>query len=68
LLALLVDDDELSHEPEESAGVGSGVTCGDFVAIAEVDPDLEQVLALLFDVVGLEVVDNGQVVDVAAVS
>ena len=39
---------------------------GDLCAISHVDPNFEVMLALLFQVVALEVVDDGEVVDVAA--
>ena len=64
--ALLVYNDILAHEVEEASGVGVRVTCRDLGTITHVQPDLDMVLSLFFEVVRLEVVDDGKVVDVSA--
>ena len=64
--ALLVYNDILAHEAKEASGVGVRVTCRDLGTITHVQPDLDMVLSLFFEVVRLEVVDNGKVVDVSA--
>ena len=50
---------------EEAASVGVGVARADLEAVAQVDPHFDLVLAPLLEIVRLQVVDNGQVVDVA---
>ena len=62
----LVDDDELAHEVQESASVRVGVARRDLRSVSHVDPDFDVMFAPLFEVVRLQVVDDRQVVDVAA--
>ena len=50
---------------EESTSVWIGVASANFRAVTQVDPHFDLMLAPLFEVVPLQVVDNGQVVDVA---
>lgn len=63
----LVDDDLLAHELVEAVGVQVRVRGRDQVAVTLVEPDLQEVLSLLLDVESLQIVDHGDVVDVAAV-
>ena len=56
----------LAHEVQESASVGIRVSGRNFLTIAQVQPHLDVMLTFLLEVVALEVVDNGEVVDVAA--
>ena len=62
---LLINDHVLPHEVQESASVWVRVRRRDHFAIAHVNVDLDVVLAPLLEIVGLQVVDDRQVVDVA---
>ena len=66
--ALLIYDYVLSHEVQETSCIRVGVTGWDFWAVTHVEPNLDKVLAAFFKIVVLQVVNNGQVVDVAAIS
>ena len=62
----MVDDDEFAHEAKESSGVGVRVTCRDEVAISQIQPDLDVVLSPFLPIIGLKVVNDGNVVDILA--
>ena len=62
---MLVNNDHFAHEMKESPRVGIGMSGRYKLAIAHVQVHLDVVLAPLLEVVGLQVVDDGQVVDVA---
>ena len=64
--ALLVYNDMLAHEVEEATGIGVRVACRDLCSITHVQPNLNMVLTLLLEVVRLQVVNNGKIVDVSA--
>ena len=61
----LVDDDVLAHEVQVATSVRVRVARGDQGAVPSVEPYFDQILALLFEIVRLEVVDDGKVVNVA---
>lgn len=63
----LVDDDVVLHELEEALHVQLRIHSRYPVLLTIVEPDLDPVLALLLQVVLLEVVDDGDVVDEAAI-
>ena len=61
----MIDDDELTHEVQETACVWVGVACRYLCPVSHVDPYLDVVLAPLFKIISLQVVNDGKVVDVA---
>lgn len=52
---------------QESASVGVRVTCRNQFTITLVQPDFDPVFTGLFEIVALQVVDDGQVVDKSAI-
>ena len=63
---LLVYNDMLAHEVEEATGIWVRVACRDLCSITHVQPNLNMVLSLLLEVIRLQVVNNGKIVDVSA--
>lgn len=64
----LVDDDMLTHEMKKATRVRIWMRGRDKSTVSAVKPDFDLVLTPLFEVIGLQVVDDGNVVDVLPTS
>ena len=64
----LVDDNMLTHEMKETTRVRIWMRGRDKSTVSAVKPDFDLVLTPLFEVIGLQVVDDGNVVDVLPTS
>ena len=64
----LVDDGVLAHEVKETTRIGIWMRGRDKSPVSAVKPDFDLVLTPLFEVIGLQVVDYGNVVDVLPTS
>ena len=65
-LSLCLDDDLFTHEPVKAFSIQVRMTRWDLVAIFLLEPDFDEVFSLFHLVVGLEIVDNAQMVNVLA--
>jgi hypothetical protein len=59
---LLIDDYLSLHEVVEAARINGRMTSGNLFAIALVEPNLKEIFCLLFDIVRLQVIDDGNMV------
>ena len=64
---LLIDDDLILHEVVETACINGGMTGRYLLAVALVEPNLQEIFCLLLNIVCLQVINDRNMVDVLSV-
>ena len=64
---LLIDDDLILHEVVETACINGGMTGRYLLAVALVEPNLQEILCPLLNIVCLQVINDRHMVDVLSV-
>ena len=64
---LLIDDDLILHEVVETACINCGMTGRYLIAVALVEPNLQEIFCPLLNIVCLQVINDRHMVDVLSV-